>query len=196
SYQELMERLESYYQYSKPGVDELMDHMGFRTDSFKAQAPVYFIRDYSQGKYVFVDPSCRDVLGYEAEDLTKAGPAHFASWFHPADLKIFSEKAFPETIKFLKKQHPDERLKFSSSLNYRIKTKDGKYIAVLQRSTYFLHPDTGQPLAVVGCISDITHYKEDSRIVHPIEKIDDVPSTLPRNPVYKAVYYPDHENGI
>ena len=117
SYPELLERLESYYRYSKPGVGELMHHMGFRTDSFKAQAPVFFIRDYSQGKYVFIDPSCKEILGYEAEDLTKAGPFFFASWFHPSDFKIFSEKAFPETIKFLKKQHPDDRLKFSSSLN-------------------------------------------------------------------------------
>ena len=196
SYPELLERLESYYRYSKPGVGELMHHMGFRTDSFKAQAPVFFIRDYSQGKYVFIDPSYKEILGYEAEDLTKAGPFFFASWFHPSDFKIFSEKAFPETIKFLKKQHPDDRLKFSSSLNYRIKTQNGKYLSVLQRSTYYLHPDTGQPLAVVGFVSDITHYKDDTKIIHTIEKIDWATSVLSRDPVYKAVYYPEPENRL
>jgi len=196
SYRELLEQVEHYYHYPKPGADELLQNMGFRAASFNAQAPIFYAGDYSQGKYLYIDPSCKAVLGYELEYLAKQGPVYFASLWHPADFKIYNEKTFPETIKFLKNQHPGDRLKFSSSLNYRIKARNGRWLTVLQRSTYFLHPDTGQPLAVVGFIIDITHYKEDTRIIHTIEKIDRNFSVLSKDSVYKAIYYPEKENGI
>lgn len=195
SYIELLERVESYYHYPKPGTDELLQNMGFRSTSFNAQAPIFYVGDYSQGKYLYIDPSCKAVLGYELEYLAKEGPAYFTSLWHPADFQIYNKEIFPETIKFLQKQTPNERPKFSSSINYRIRTKNGRYLTVLQRSTYFLHPETTQPLAVVGFIIDITHYKEDTRIIHTIEKIDKNFSVLSKEPVYKAIYYPEKESG-
>ena len=193
---ELLEQVGDYYHYPKPAADDLLQNMGFRAASFNAQSPIFYAGDYSQGKYLYIDPSCQAVLGYELEHIAKEGPVYFTSLWHPADFKIYSEKTFPETIKFLKKQHPGERLKFSSSLNYRIKARNGRYLTVLQRSTYFLHPDTGQPLAVVGFIIDITHYKEDTRVIHTIEKIDRNFSVLSKDPVYKAIYYPEKESGV
>jgi len=196
SYLELLEQAEDYHNYPKPETFELLRNMGFRTASFNAQSPIFYAGDYSQGKYLYIDPSCQTVLGYKVEHIAREGPVYFTSLWHPADFKIYSEKIFPETIKFLKAQHPGERLKFSSSINYRIKARNGKYLTVLQRSTYFLHPDTGQPLAVVGFIIDITHYKEDSKVIHTIEKIDRNFSVLSREPVYKAVYYPEMESAV
>jgi len=196
SYTELLSQVGQYYAYPKPCADELLQNMGFSAASFNAQAPIFYAGDYSQGKYLYIDPSCHAVLGYELEHIATEGPVYFTSLWHPADFKIYSEKTFPETIKFLKKQHPNERLKFSSSLNYRIKARNGRYLTVLQRSTYFLHPNTGEPLAVVGFIIDITHYKEDTRIIHTIEKIDRNFSVLSGEPVYKAIYYPEKESGI
>lgn len=132
---ELLEQVGDYSHFPKPSADELLHNMGFRAASFNAQAPIFYAGDYSQGKYFYIDPSCRAVLGYELEHITKEGPAYFTSLWHPADFKIYNEKTFPDTIRFLKKQHPNERLKFSSSLNYRIKAMNGKYLTVLQRST-------------------------------------------------------------
>lgn len=194
SYEDLLVQVESYHNFPKPSTDELLSNMGFRAASLNAQAPIFYAGDYSQGKYLYIDPSCHAVLGYELEHLAKEGPVYFTSLWHPADFKIYSEKTFPETIKFLKRQPVKDQLNFSSSINYRIKTQNGRYITVLQRSTYFLHPDSGQPLAVVGFIIDITHYKEGSKIIHTIDRVDHNFSTLNSEPVYKAVYYPDRED--
>lgn len=196
SYTELLDLVENYYHYPKPSADELLQNMGFRSASFNAQAPIFYVGDYSQGKYLYIDPSCKAVLGYELEYLAREGPAYFTSLWHPADFKIYNKEIFPETLKFLQRQIPKDRPKFSSSINYRIRTRKGLYLTVLQRSTYFLHPGTAQPLAVVGFIIDITHYKEDTRIIHTIEKINKDFSVLSKEPVYKAIYYPEKEDGI
>jgi DNA-binding CsgD family transcriptional regulator len=196
SYLELLEDVGNYHQFPKPGADELLQNMGFKGVSFNKISPIFYAGDYTQGKYLYIDPSCRAVLGYEVEHIAQEGPMYFVSLWHPADFKIYNEIIFPETIRFLKKQHPGERLNFSSSINYRIMASNGRYITVLQRSTCYLHPDTGKPLAVVGFIIDITHYKEDSSIIHTIEKIDGNFSVLSKEPVYKAVYYPAKESNV
>src|ERR1051326_1094224 len=96
SYLELLEDVGDYYQYPKPGADELLQNMGFKAVSFNAQSPLFYAGDYTQGKYLYLDTSCQAVLGYELEHIAKEGPIYFASLWHPADFKIYNEKVFPE----------------------------------------------------------------------------------------------------
>jgi DNA-binding CsgD family transcriptional regulator len=59
-----------------------------------------------------------------------------------------------------------------------------------------LHPVTGHPLASVGFVIDITHFKEGTKIIHTIERIDRNFSVLSAEPVYKMVYYPDKNSDL
>lgn len=196
SYQELFDIAKSFDDIAKPTSDFLLQNMGFKTSSLNAQAPIFYAGDYTQGKYLYLDPSCEILFGFDREYIANNGHSFYNSLIHPDDYNIFNKQIFPESIKFLKKQPPSERLNFSCSYNYRVKVRSGKWLSVLQRGTYFLHPTEGKPLASVGFIIDITHFKDDTKIVHTIERIDRTFSVLAKEPVYKALYYPQKENGI
>jgi PAS domain-containing protein len=193
SYAELFELAGNYHNFPKPSADHLLQNMGYRALSLNAQAPIFYAGDYTQGKYLYLDPSCELLLGYNKEYIASAGQHFFNSLIHPADYRIFNTHVFPENMRFLQHQPAAERLNYSCSYNYRVKVRAGHYITVLQRSTYYLHPITGHPLASVGFIIDISHFKEGSSIVHTIERIDRNFSVLSAEPVLKAVYYPDKE---
>ncbi len=196
SYQDLFEQAGNFFGYQKPSAETLLINMGFKAASLNAQAPLYYAGDYTLGKYLYLDPSCEILFGYSKEYIADAGHNFYNSLIHPDDYRIFNKIIFPESIKFLKKQDPSDRLNFSCSYNYRVKVKSGQWLTVLQRGTYFLHPNEGYPLASVGFIIDITHFKEDTRIIHTIERIDRNFSVLSKEPVYKAIYYPHKENNL
>jgi DNA-binding CsgD family transcriptional regulator len=194
TYQELFDAAEHYYSFPKPQTQELLQNMGYRASSLNAQAPIFYAGDYTRGVYLHLDPSCEILLGFTKEFLANQGHEFYNSLIHPNDYMIFNQKIFPETINFYRKLDPSERLNYSCSYNYRVRVKSNKYLTVLQRGTYYLHPETGIPLANVGFIIDITHFKEDTKMIHTIEKIDRNFSVLSAEPVYKAIYYPQKEN--
>lgn len=196
SFQELFEVAKNFDSFPKPTSDSLLQNMGFRASSLNAQAPIFYAGDYTQGKYLYLDPSCELLFGFTREYIANAGHSFYNSLIHPDDYSIFNRLIFPENIKFLQKQPHTDRLNFSCSYNYRVKIKSGQWLTVLQRGTYFLHPTEGKPLASVGFIIDITHFKEGTSIIHTIERIDRGFSVLSKEPVYKAVYYPQKENNL
>jgi DNA-binding CsgD family transcriptional regulator len=196
SFQELFEQAGNYYSFPKPSADALLRNMGYNAASLNAQAPIFYAGDYTQGKYLYLDPSCELLLGYNKEYIAGAGQHFYNSIIHPSDYAIFNKHIFPNSIRFLQDQPHEERLKYSCSYNYRVKIRSGHYITVLQRATFFLHPDTHVPLASVGFIIDITHFKEGSKMIHTIERIDRGFSVLSAEPVYKAAYYPDKEDAL
>jgi DNA-binding CsgD family transcriptional regulator len=196
SYQDLFEQASSYHSFPKPTAEMLLQKMGYKTISLNAQAPIFYAGDYTKGQYLYLDPSCELLLGYNKEYIASAGQHFYNNLIHPSDYKIFNVDIFPQNIRFLKKQPLADRLNYSCSYNYRLKVRSGNYIMVLQRATYYLHPETGHPLASVGFIINITHFKEGTSIVHTIERIDRNFSTLSAEPVFKAVHYPDIKNGL
>lgn len=196
SYQELFEQASNFYAFPIPKADFLLQNMGFKGSSLNAQAPIFYAGDYTQGKYLYLDPSCEIVFGYSKEYLADEGHSFYNSLIHPDDYRIFNKIIFPESIKFLQNQPHSERLKFSCSYNYRVKIRSGEWLTVLQRGTYFLHPTEGYPLASVGFIIDITHFKEDTSMIHTIERIDRNFSVLSKEPVYKAIYYPQQKSEL
>lgn len=191
TYQELIERTNLYSHYQKPNAEELLQQAGYQSISLHAQAPIFYVVDYVQRCYLYIDPSCKTVLGYELDSLVKGGPALYTSLWNKADYKVFNEKIFPEGMAFLKKQHPADYPNFSFSFNYRIQNKNGYYLTMLQRSTYFLAAEDGSPLAAVGFTIDISDFKDDTKIIHSIEKIDRHYHTLSKTPILKSVYFPD-----
>src|SRR5688500_10923203 len=123
SFQELFEQAGNFYAFPKPKADVLLQNMGFKASSLNAQAPIFYAGDYTQRKYLYLDPSCEILFGYSKEYLADAGHSFYNSLIHPDDYRIFNKVIFPESIKFLQKQEHSERLNFSCSYNYRVKVK-------------------------------------------------------------------------
>ena len=191
SYSALLQQAEQFPTVSLPKSDELLKHLGFKGISLHTQAPIFFVADYAKRKYLYIDPSCKTVLGYDLDFLSDAGPAYFTGLWNKDDFRIFNENIFPEILNFFQQQHIHDYCDYSFSFNYRIKTSNGNYLAMLQRSTYFVEPRSRKPLAVVGFIIDITHFKEGTSVIFTIERIDRNFYTLSKTPVLKKTYFPE-----
>ena len=94
-------------------------------------------------------------------------------------------------MQFFKRDDIQDYRDYSFSFNYRIKTKNGAYLSMLQRSTFFVDDITASPLAAVGFITDITHFKEGTKIIFTIEITDRNFNTLSKIPLFKQTYFPD-----
>ena len=191
SYQELIAKAGNFKDHPRPRAHELLTQLGYQGVSMHAQAPMFYVVDYCQRRYLYIDPSAKLVLGYEPDYLQEAGPLFFVDLWNKNDYEVYNEKILPETLRFLKGLTPEESVDYSFSCNYRIRTVKGNYVTLLQRSTYFIAPEERTPIAAVGFAVDITHFKEDTRMLFTIEKVNRNFSTLAAEPVFKAVYSPD-----
>lgn len=196
SYSELIAHASNYSNITKPNVSDLLKHLGFQGASLHAQAPIFYVVDYTSRKYLYIDPSCEKVLGYDLEFLSDAGPVYFTGLWNKNDFKIYNENIIPEALSFLKTQPVSSYPDFSCTCNYRLKTRSGNELTFLQRSTFFLSSEKGDPLAAVGFIVDISYYKTDTSIIHTIEKVDRNFSSISKTPVFKSVHYPDRVGSI
>jgi DNA-binding CsgD family transcriptional regulator/PAS domain-containing protein len=196
SYQELIAKAASFSNYPRPKAQEILTQMGYQATSLHAQAPMFYVVDYCQRKYLYIDPSAKLVLGYEPDYLQEAGPLFYIDLWNKEDYQVYNEKILPQTLYFLRGLTPEESVNYSFSCNYRVKTKAGSYITLLQRSTYFVAPEERTPVAAVGFALDITHFKDDTRMLFTIEKVNRNFFTLSAEPIFKAIYYPDKENAL
>ena len=196
TYQELLEREGDYNNITRPKPEVILQNFGFKSIGLHAQAPVFYVVDYVQKKYLFIDPSCKSLLGYEVEKLLEAGPNYYTRLWHNSDFKIYNNQIFPKKINFLQELSPSSVQDYSFSFNYRIATKAGDFRTVLQRSTYYLAAADKTPLAAVGFIIDISQYKEDTKIIFTIEKIDRNYNSLAKEPIHKSVYTPDIDHTV
>lgn len=135
-------------------------------------APITFLLDYSTKKYIYVNESCFDLLGYTANYFLETGLEEYLSKWHPADFEIISTKIFPDTIAFLKTISAEQYNDYIFSYNYRMKNARDEYVTVLQRFSYIPGFVSEKPSGVIGVVFDITHFKNDKSIVHTIERTE------------------------
>ena len=194
SYQELMKYAAHYAGISKSKKYDPFKYLSSGTTSSLSHAQNFYVIDYTHHKYLYVGPLFKKLLGYDKELLPDMEPNYFTQLWNRNDFKVFNEKIFPETIRFLKKHAVSDYPVFTFSFNYRVNAKDGENHTLLQRATYFSDAEDGHSLAAAGYIENITNYKTDSSIIHTAEKTDRERSTLSKVPLFKSVYYPDKTN--
>jgi DNA-binding CsgD family transcriptional regulator len=154
-------------------------------------APITYVADNVRRRYLLFNGSSRQLLGYDAEFMVKAGPQYYVNLLHHNDYKIYQEKICPEARDFLRQHNDGNCSDYSFSVNYRIKGKDGNYLNLLQRVIYIALADYNVPMIELGFLTDITHYKEDTRMIHVIEKADYHRNILSTVQLMKSVYFPD-----
>lgn len=151
-------------------------------------APVTFVVDFATKKYIYVEESCFDLLGFTSSYFLETSLKAYLDKFHPAYYQITNTSIFSDNLTFLKSISTDQYADYVFSYNYKILNAAGKYINVLQRFSFVPGKKTGEPSGIIGVIFDITHFKTDNTIVHTIEKTsryhDEIINTL----VYKRMH--------
>ncbi|HEU65553.1 MAG TPA: PAS domain S-box protein, partial [Chloroflexi bacterium] len=95
--------------------------------------------------YIYVSPACKEILGYEPDELAGTNP-----W----------ELVHPEDIEALQKEGQEKALQgLPVFLSYRIRKKSGEYIW-LESISQMLEDDAGSALGFVTSSRDITERKQ------------------------------------
>jgi DNA-binding CsgD family transcriptional regulator len=173
---------------TKHKTRNFLKKLNVKENGLPSQTLLSFVIDHSQNKYSCIDSPYRTTFGYTIDYLEEAGPHFFKSLIHKSDLKVYDSHILPQIVQFLKRQHQGNHADFSFSYNYRIKTKENAAFTVLQRSVFLLHQDTGNLVAEYGFVMDITHFKEDTKIIFTIEQTKT--KTLHNEVLLKSVYLP------
>ena len=196
TYTGLLKEAKNYKHRQPVDTEDIINRLGFKNLSMQSQAPIVYIVDYSQNKYLYIDPSAKTVLGFENDIMAEAGPGFYTSRMHPEDYKILSNNITPENLQFLKTQIHNDYATYSFTMNYRIKDNKEMYRKILQRHSYILLTESGLPLVSVGFIVDITHFKDNNNVVHTIEKIDNLDDGHTNELILKKTYHPEDAASI
>lgn len=168
-------------------VSILIEHFKPTKLTCSSFSPVVFLVDYASKKYIYVEDSCFDLLGFTASHFLETGLEEYLSRWHKADFHIMDTIVFPTNISFLKSLPVREGNDYLFSYNYRFLTAAGNYVTLLQRFSYVTDLD-GVALGVVGVVFDITHFKNDLSIVHTIEKVTTIKGEKLNELVFKKIY--------
>jgi len=98
---------------------------------------------HPNGRYIYVSPSCKNILGYETEKLIGKDPYELV---HPEDI----ERIKKESYKVLDEEH--------IFISYRIRKKSGKYIW-FESTNKPIKDKKGNIIKIVSVSRDITERK-------------------------------------
>lgn len=133
--------------------------------------PTTFLLDYSTKKYLYVQPSCLNMFGLTVEYFLETGLDMFLSRWHKADFEVINTVVFRDNLLFLKQLQNEDYKQYIFSYNYRWLNPKKEFINVLQRFSYVPGEKNDRPAGMVGAAFDISHYKNDSTVIHSIEKV-------------------------
>lgn len=157
-----------------------------------AHRPIVFLLDFSQRRYLSMSPLVQPVLGYSPRYVMEGGIDLILSCYHPDDGKIYFGDIFFRNIEFLRRQPVETHPGFCFSYNYRFRNKNGEYRTILQKFVMVHSAPDGTPLLMLASLTDITHFKNDTKIIHTIEHMNAPEPEL----LYKKVYFLGEEASI
>ena len=180
-----------------PKIEDLFRILKLNSFSPSLNPCRYYIVDYVQKKYLYLDPSCNTYLGYPLSYFLDAGPIFYASLWQQNDFKTYNEEIFPGSLKFLKeyKSKSENPSRLFINLNHRIRDRHGNHLALHQRSTIITSKE-GLPLLSVGRVSNINSHLTENRIIFSIEEYDETPDFSPSKVLLKRVYYHKEEDSL
>ncbi|ATL45875.1 hypothetical protein COR50_01135 [Chitinophaga caeni] len=159
----------------------------------KHHFPGTYILDYTKSKYIAASQGMESVSGYRSQSFLEGGLDFTTQIWHNEDAKIFSDKVHSTNLKFLQEIPTQQHGNYLFTCNYRIRTRFGGFRNILQQSVFLQSAETGEPLATMGCITDISSLRMDGRVTHTVEPITE--NGL-GEPVISNVYYARPEDGL
>src|SRR3546814_383915 len=100
---------------------------------------------------------------------------------HPDDFPYFVNFE-GEVVDFKRKLPPDKITKYKSQYNYRIRTKSGNYVRILQQSVTIQYDEDGAVLQNLIVHTDISHLKDDDHMMLSFIGLDGEPSYIAVQP--------------
>ena len=172
----------------KDQANEIINHFEPRHLGNHRFAPATFLLDYSTKKYLYVEESCFNILGYTAQWFMETGLEAYISKWHPSDFKVIDTKIFGENFRFLQSVPFYQYQDFIFSYNYRMINPMNQYVTVLQRFSYIPGCLANEPAGLIGVAFDITHFKNDSSVIHTIEKVGEIDGKRVNELLYKKIH--------
>lgn len=117
----------------------------------------HYIFNCVSGEIEYADEKIRNVLGYAPDEFNVE---LLISKIHPDDLPHFLNFE-NEVTDFFHKLRAEQVLKYKVRYDYRIQTKHGNYIRLLQQVITIQSDDDGAVLRTMGVHTDITYLKPD-----------------------------------
>jgi len=159
--------------------------------NYPGQSSIFFILDFTQSKFLYVDPYYQNLLQFQN---IHPSPEDFAKRLHPNDLKVLHHHIIPDVVQFFYRQYTSTYPEFSISFNIRVRKSDNSYLSMMLRSNRILTSEKEKPLAITGFMIDISPFKEDSRMIVSIERRQaGTPVTFT---TFRSVYFPDAKSGL
>jgi DNA-binding NarL/FixJ family response regulator len=172
-------------------VEEIIKHFNYLGQSNQNLpfAPVYYIRDIVNGRYLVMTDQIYNLVGYKAQEFLDNGSEKMESLIYPEYLKILKEKIHPYTASFLSSIVAEECSSYIFTTNYHCKTAFEGTAVALDHSIYMASEINGELLYALGCILDVSRINTDKSIVHSVNR-----STLKGIiPIECKYYYPYNE---
>ena len=132
--------------------------------------PLFFVLDYVRQQYLlhagtnFVSP------GYHPRDFLDGGMDLLRHVFNKDDFRIYNQEIFSRNCAFLKAEPQQEHENYVFTYTWRAETLHRQQVHILQKGAYITSPGTGLPLYSFGICLNISSLKQDSVMIHTIEK--------------------------
>lgn len=189
-----LEFLNAIADYNEKITVDLKQSFGAHLNHFKIplkQFPVVHIIDFTRKNYLFVHKRCKHITGYSSNYFLEGGIDAYTSKWSELDFDLYNKKIFPENLKFLNKQNPEEISDIIFSHSYTFKKPNGQEAKLLERISFIMDSSGSIPLGAVGSLIDITHFKNDDSIVHTIEVVGKKHNYGLRKLLHKKIYFKD-----
>lgn len=141
--------------------DESLESESFAQKVLNASLNGIYIYDVKRGQHQFINKQGTTLTGYTLDDLMAMSETQFFELFHPDD-----RQRIDEHMKKLIHGSIDKL-----DIEYRFKTKDGKWIWCLSRDRVFDRDEDGSVSQITGTFFDITDRKEFEQALLNKEKI-------------------------
>ena len=172
-------------QWAEIGKHKTPDDFKLEVELYKKLLNIFQIGDFYYlifnpplNAIEFTSGNVRNVLGYDTEEFTSD---LVLKNIHPDDLPYFVD--FETAVVDFKKQLPPEKLmNYKTRYNYRLRKKNGDYLHILQQSVTIQHDKDGAVLRNFIVHTDISHLKQDNRMMLSFIGLEGEPSYIDVQP--------------
>jgi|GEM_PF-555633 len=155
--------------------------------------PVFFVLDYVRQQYLLHAGTSYLLPGYHPRDFLDGGMDLLRYIINKDDFRIYGEEIFSRNSAFLESAPRQEHENYIFSHTFRAKTRHHQQVHILQKGSYITSPETGLPLYSFGICLNVSSLKQDSIIVHTIEKkTAEQPGIL--QTITNNYFFPDQED--
>jgi PAS domain S-box-containing protein len=135
---------------TRQGEDALKGSGDFARRVLKSLLNGLYIFNFETGRNEFINRRYQDITGYSLEDIHELGQAKFGELFHADDRPQIEAH-------WQKLSNADDEDVFE--IEYRFKTKNGRWIWCLSRDAVFSRQGNGAVREIIGTFLDITEMK-------------------------------------